>query len=63
MDMKIAYKDRTGGQWREFTTGKRDLFTKRTPIADQYAELRGLGNVIVATVRGNKITPRFARGY
>ena len=62
--MRLAYKDITGGPWYEWKPPRpdqRDLFQKRATLSDQYAELKGLGNIILGTVRGTRITRRAIR--
>lgn len=57
--MRIAYKDRAGGVWKEYQNTK----GIRKTIAEQVEELSHVGNIIIATVRGNKINRRVYRGY
>lgn len=45
-----------GGKWKTW-----ERKGTKTQIDEQLRELEGLGNVIIATVRGNKIKRRFVR--
>lgn len=67
--MRLAFKDREGGQIYELPKKghKRDDLFAHEPVSDYvlrfFGEVRGLANVHIYRIKGNKVKKIATRGY